>query len=109
MTGPEVYLKALSMGRNVGRQEGHEIRQLTTAVFDLVDLPDDFRDGPPGKDHPLYYYRPWKMILCRTIAHGGTSYYFQGDHVQTIPTLWHELVARTEFGYAMDRECNAAA
>jgi hypothetical protein len=71
-------------------------RHFTTAVFDLVDLPDNFRDGPPGKDHPLYYYRPWKTILCRTIADGGKSYYFQGDHRQTIPTLWHELVKKTE-------------
>jgi hypothetical protein len=95
VTGPEVYLKALSMARNIARQEGQEIRHFTTAVFDLVDLPDNFRDGPPGKDHPLYYYRPWKTILCRTIADGGTSYYFQGDHQQTIPTLWHELVKQS--------------
>jgi hypothetical protein len=71
-------------------------RHFTTAVFDLVDLPNTFRDGPPTKDHPLYYYRPWKTILCRTIADGGKSYYFQGDHQQTIPTLWHELVKRTD-------------
>jgi hypothetical protein len=65
-------------------------------VFDVVDLPNTFRDGPPTKDHPLYYYRPWKTILCRTIADGGKSYYFQGDHQQTIPTLWHELVKKTK-------------
>ena len=94
VTGPEVYLKALSMARNVARQNGEEIRHFTTAVFDLVALPDNFRDGPPGKDHPLYYYRPWKTILCRTIADGDTSYYFQGDHTKTIPTLWHKLVTR---------------
>lgn len=95
VTGPEVYLKALSMARNVARQQGREIRNFTTAVFDLVDLPDNFRDGPPGKDHPLYYYRPWKTILCRTVADGGKSYYFRGDHTETIPTLWHKLVTRT--------------
>ena len=47
-----------------------------TTVFDLVDLPDNWRDGPPAKDHPLYYYRPWKTIFRRTVADGGTSYYF---------------------------------
>jgi hypothetical protein len=62
----------------------------------LTDLPDNWQDGPPGKEHPLYYYRPWKTILCRTVADGGTSYYIQGDHRQTIPTLWRELVKRTD-------------
>lgn len=94
VTGPEVYLKALSMARNVARQRGEEIRHFTTAVFDLVDLPKNFRDGPPGKDHPWYYYRPWKTILVRTVADGGRSYYFSGDHQQTIPALWAGLSAR---------------
>jgi hypothetical protein len=94
VTGPEVYLKALSMARNVARQRGEEIRHFTTAVFDLVELPPNFRDGPPTKDHPGYYYRPWKTILVRTVADGGTSYYFCGDHRQTIPTLWREVTAR---------------
>lgn len=92
VTGPEVYLKALSMARNVRRQEAQEIRHFTTAVFDLVPLPANWRDGTPGKDDPLYYYRPWKTILVRTVADGGQSYYFCGDHRQTIPTLWYRLV-----------------
>jgi hypothetical protein len=58
-------------------------------------LPANFRQGPPGKDHPLYYYRPWKTILVRTVADGGASYYFGGDLGRTLPTLWRELVART--------------
>ncbi len=93
VAGPEVYLKALSMARNVARQEGRQIRDFATAVFDLVDLPPSFREGPPGKDHPLYYYRPWKTILVRTVADGGRSYYFCGDHGQTIPTLWQRTTA----------------
>jgi hypothetical protein len=94
VTGPEVFLKALSMARNVARQKGSEIRHFTTAVFDLVELPAEFREGPPGKNHPLYYYRPWKTLLCRTVADGGTSYYFHGDHATTIPTLWQALVGQ---------------
>jgi hypothetical protein len=89
--GPEVYLKALSMARNVARQEGRSIAQFTTAVFDLVELPASWRGGPPGKSHPQYYYRPWKTILERTVSDGGTSYFFSGDHRRTIPTLWHAL------------------
>ncbi len=91
--GPEVYLKALSMARNVARQQGQPIAQFTTAVFDLAELPDDWRAGPPGKIHPQYYYRPWKTVLSRTVADGGASYYFSGDHARTIPTLWNALVS----------------
>jgi hypothetical protein len=91
VTGPEVYLQALSMARNVAQQQGREIRRFTTAVFDLLDLPTDYRTCPPGKDHPLYYFRPWKTILVRTVADGGHSFYFRGDHRQTIPSLWYGL------------------
>jgi hypothetical protein len=92
--GPEVYLKALSIARNVARSRGRQIRDFTTAVFDLVELPADWAKGPPSKEHPLYYYRPWKTILIRTVADGGTSFYFRGDHRQTIPTLWDRLVGQ---------------
>jgi len=91
VTGPEVFLKALSMSRNVAKSENREIRDFTTAVFDLATLPDDWRDGEPSKEHPQYYYRPWKTLLLRTIADGGRSHYFRGDHRRTIPTLWAEL------------------
>lgn len=98
VVGPEVYLKALSMARNVARQQGREIRRFTTAVFDLVELPPDYRAGPPSKDHPQYYYRPWKTILVRTVADGGRSYYFCGNHRETLPTLWHEALTRLRSG-----------
>ena len=91
VTGPEVYLKALSMARNVARQRDERIAQFTTAVFDLVELPANFREGSPPKSHPQYYYRPWKTILLRTVADGGQSHYFQGDHRETIPAL-HALL-----------------
>jgi hypothetical protein len=91
VTGPEVFLKALSMARNLARQSGQTIDDFTTAVFDLMDLPEDWRDGVPAKTHPRYYYRPWKTILARTVAGSGQSYYFQGDHRQTVPTLWAAL------------------
>ena len=41
--GPEVYLKALAMARNVALQEGRHIRHFTTAVFDLVPIAGDHR------------------------------------------------------------------
>src|SRR5205807_8333250 len=72
--GPEVYLKALSMARNVAHQEGRTIRRFTTAVFDLLPLEGDTRRQAPRSD-PRYYYRPWKTILVRTVADGGESFY----------------------------------
>lgn len=100
VTGPEVYLKALSMARNVARQNGETIANFTTAVFDVVQLPENWADGPgsppqgnntKGITHPLYYFRPWKTILCRTIQDGGRSFYVCGDHRATIPALWAAL------------------
>jgi hypothetical protein len=91
--GPEVYLKALSMARNVARQEGREIRHFTTGVFDLVSLGDDLSTEAPKSD-PRYYYRPFKTILVRTVADGGESFYVQGDHRVTIPHLHRRVCAR---------------
>ena len=88
--GPEVYLKALSMARNVAQQEGREIRHFTTAVFDLIPLPDDYHNQPPKSD-PFYYFRPWKTILVRTVADGGESFYINADHRVTLPHL-HRMV-----------------
>ncbi len=91
VTGPEIFLKALSMARNLARQRGETPGGFTTAVFDLIDLPENWRQGTPSKDQSRYYYRPWKTILARTVAGGGQSYYFCGDHRLTLPTLWAEL------------------
>ena len=88
--GPEVYLKALTMARNVAHQEGREIKRFTAAVFDIVPLEGDLHKEPPKSD-PQYYFRPWKTMLVRTVADGGTSYYFQGDHVATLPALVRSL------------------
>jgi hypothetical protein len=89
--GPEVYLKALAMARNVAHQEGHVIRHFTTGVFDLVPLEGDTRQQAPKTD-PRYYYRPWKTILVRTVADGGESFYVQGDHRATVPHLRQEAL-----------------
>jgi hypothetical protein len=89
--GPEVYLKALAMARNVAHQEGRAICQFTTAVFDLVPLDGDTRKQAPKTD-PRYYYRPWKTILVRTVADGGESFYVQGDHRVTVPHLHRAAV-----------------
>lgn len=91
--GPEVYLKALSMARNVAHQEGRVIRDFTTAAFDLIEISGDPREQAP-KTNPQYYYRPWKTILVRTVADGGTSYYVQGDHRATVTNLYRAILER---------------
>lgn len=98
VTGPEVYLKALSMARNVARQRGESICHFTTAVFDLLPLPNDFRDAAPPKSSPQYYYRPWKTILVRTVADGGVSHYVQGDHRDTLPALHAAILHQAQAG-----------
>ncbi len=85
--GPEVYLKALAMARNVAHQEGRRINRFTTAVFDLQDLGPDLRHEAPKSD-PRYYYRPFKTILVRTVQDGGESFYVRGDHRATLTTLY---------------------
>ena len=87
VTGPEVYLKALAMARNVAHQEGEKITHFTTAVFDIHEIPDEGHDVTPPKSDVRYYFRPWKTILARTVADGGNSYYIQGLHEQTLPSL----------------------
>ena len=87
---PEVFLKALSMARNVARQSGEGIRHFTTLVCDLHPLPEDFH-REPKRDSPAYYFRPWKTMLVRTVAEGGQSFYLNGPHAETVPALWSAL------------------
>lgn len=91
--GPEVYLKALSMARNVAHQEGKVIRNFTTSVFDMQPISSRDYHSEPTKDQPEYYHRFWKTILIRTVRDGGTSYYIEGDHRTTISSLWAELTS----------------
>lgn len=92
---PEVYLKALSMARNVARQNGQKISNITTLVCDLLELPLNYQEEPLKED-PGYYYRPWKTMLVRTVADCGRSFYFKGLHKETIPQLWTALINSTE-------------
>lgn len=84
---PEVFLKALSMARNLARQQGGEIRNFCSLVCDIRDLTGDLRLEPP-KTSPAYYFRPWKTMLVRAVQDGGESFYVQGPHAETIPALW---------------------
>ena len=85
--GPEVFLKALSISRNLG----YDVYKITTANFDLIDL-GDYRCGI-GYDDPNYYYRPRKNIVNRPTSRGGKGWHFCGDHQVTIPNLYRKLLA----------------
>jgi hypothetical protein len=96
--GPEVYLKALAMARNVAHQRGEKINRFTTAVFDLIDLGDGDLHREAPKDDPRYYYRPYKTILVRTVQDGGESFYFKGDHRVTFPALYRWVLRELNRG-----------
>ena len=85
VTGPEVFLKALSISRN----QGCPTLNITTANFDLLDL-GDYR-APVSQDRYSYFYRPLKNVVRRPTAHGGTGLHIQGNHRLTIPALWQRL------------------
>jgi len=88
---PEVYLKALAMVRNVAHQHARTISRFATAVFDLWPIHGDYR-RQLDKTDPGYYFRPHKTMLVRTVADGGESFYFQGDHRATLPALRRALL-----------------
>jgi len=86
--GPEVFLKALSISRNLG----FKVERFITANFDLKPI-DDFQ-RPRKADEPDYYYRPLKNIVIRPPSMGGKGFHITGDHVVTIPNLHHLIVKK---------------
>ena len=86
--GAEVFLKALSIARNLGYPTFH----ITTANFDLIDL-GDYR-SKIGYNDPNYYYRPRKNIVNRPTSRGGFGWHFAADHQITIPTLCDKLLRK---------------
>ena len=85
--GPEVFLKALSIARNLG----YPTFKITTANFDLKDL-GDYR-CKIGYADPNYYYRPRKNIVNRPTQNGGQGWHFVLDHQVSIPNLLRAIVA----------------
>ncbi len=84
--GPEVFLKALSIARNLG----FKVERFTAANFDLKPIRDYTR--PRSKDEEEYYYRPLKNIVIRPTSLGGKGFHITGDHAVTIPNLRHLVV-----------------
>ena len=63
---PEVFLKSLTVARNLG----HTVRQFTTANFDMVN-----------------HYRPQENVVRRPTSDGGQGFTFCGHHEIMIPLL----------------------
>ncbi len=87
--GPEVFLKALSISRNLG----YQTYSITTANFDLIDLGDYKQKA--GYDDPHYYYRPRKNIVLRPVSRGGIGWHFVGNHLETIPNLYTKVMSES--------------
>lgn len=76
--GPEVFSKALNLARNTG----HEVKNFTTANFDIVELPERLS-------------RAKKNVVNRPhIGNAGTGYNFVGSHEIMIPLLFHGIMGR---------------
>ena len=86
--GAEVFLKALSISRNLGYPTYH----ITTANFDLIDLGD--YHSKIGYDDPNYYYRPRKNIVNRPVSRGGVGWHFCVDHKISIPNVYDRLAEK---------------
>ncbi len=86
--GPEVFLKALSIARNLG----YPTFSITTADFDLRPACDG--SAGAGPDGPDYYYRPLKNIVQRPVSRGGRGWRFTGDHRSTVPALYGKLMRK---------------
>ena len=79
---PEVFLKALSISRNLGRG----VRPLYTASFDLRD---DIND---------YFFRPRKNVVKRPTAAGGEGFNFSVRHEDSIPSIHRRLLQMSAEG-----------
>lgn len=68
---PEVFLKALTVVRNLG----HQVRNITTANFDFIR-----------------HYRPVTNVVHRPTLEGGRGFNFTGHHELMIPLLGAALL-----------------
>ncbi len=72
---PEVFLKALSIARNLG----YKVNKFTTVNLDM-----------------LQHYRPMENVVKRPTATGGKGYTFIGHHEIMLPLLARAIAEETE-------------
>jgi len=83
--GPEVFLKALSIVRNLGFRTFN----ITTANFDIRDM-GDYRVAI-DQNNPDYYYRPRKNVVNRPTSKGGRGWHFTVNHNVSLPNMYSRL------------------
>jgi hypothetical protein len=69
---PEVFLKALTVVRNLG----HPLRQFTAVNFDMIR-----------------HYRPQENVVSRPTKSGGAGFTLIGHHEILIPLFWQGVFA----------------
>lgn len=85
---PMILEKALSMARNLARQEGRRIENFSLFVVDLSAATWDWQaDGEPPADDPAYYVRYLKSFSRM----GGKLQYIQADNRDFFLHLCREL------------------
>lgn len=70
---PEVFLKALNLGRNLGLK----VKDFTTVNFDM-----------------FYHYRPQENVVSRPVMAGGKGYYIIGHHEIMLPLLAQAIIEK---------------
>jgi hypothetical protein len=91
---PMIFEKALSMSRNVARQEGKKIDDFMIVVNDMQEGNWDWgSDVEPSKDDPAYYLR-----FCKTFSRAGARemHYIQEDNRNFLVNLYQNLKRMVE-------------
>lgn len=87
ITSPMIFEKALSMAKNVARQEGRKLENYNIIVNDIQKGNWDWNDGEPPKDNPAYYLR-----FMKTFSRvGGKLQYIEMDNRTFLHNLYHLL------------------
>ena len=86
---PMIFEKALSMARNVAKQEGTEIKDFMIVINDIQEGEWDWGTGiEPPKNDPAYYLR-----FCKTFDRMGARemHYIKSDNRNFLLQLYHCL------------------
>ncbi len=85
---PMIFEKALSMARNVAKQQGRTIENFDIIVNDIQPGTWDWDKGEPPKNHPAYYLR-FNKTFSRM---GGHLDYIELDNRAFLHNLYVELM-----------------
>ena len=87
ITSPMIFEKALSMAKNVAKQENRTLENYNIIVNDIQEGEWDWKKGEPEKSNPAYYLRFMKTFSRA----GGNSQYICMDNRKFLHNLYHLL------------------